>query len=250
MPYQPGYVEGRDAGSITLSAPQIDLHGNLIAHTVVGPYQRYPAVAGGTAVDAALYRQMPLGGSLSVSQPNLLFDDDDELAPAGTLVLSPRALLAGGFSRITAQSFGGITLPADQRLDLPVGGSLALTANAVDIAGEISVAAGSVTIEAVPQQAAFGNVAVGFDLHAGAHISTRGLWVNDVMQLATDTPSSPIFIGRRRFWCLRPIRQNNQITKDQIAAITSSRRRRLNGAAASYCTQWPTPGKTSKLAPG
>jgi filamentous hemagglutinin family protein len=62
--FEPGYVEGKDAGTLELLAPRAILDGNIVANVTAGRYQRN---APGLIPEASLYRpydELPLGGQL------------------------------------------------------------------------------------------------------------------------------------------------------------------------------------------
>jgi filamentous hemagglutinin family protein len=80
--YQPSYVEGKDAGTLSIIAPAFILDGSVAARTVIGPLQRTPTDLGFRQTPLAnryfpgmAYRfadQVPLGGTLTLGNADML----------------------------------------------------------------------------------------------------------------------------------------------------------------------------------
>ncbi|MHB8813684.1 MAG: two-partner secretion domain-containing protein, partial [Steroidobacteraceae bacterium] len=102
--YSPGYVEGKDAGTLSLSATAFILDGTVSAKTVVGPYQIEPATpfdsktwiqettSSGTSY--AMYRpydEVPAGGTLQIGTPGVLISGQ-----ANDLVVNSNIIIAAG----------------------------------------------------------------------------------------------------------------------------------------------------------
>ena len=106
--YAPGYIEGKDAGSLSLEATAFILDGSVSAKTVVGPYQTLPttpydsstwvqeSTSSGTLY--GMYRpfdEVPKGGTLQIGSPgvtvisgqanDLVVDNDITIAPGQVL---------------------------------------------------------------------------------------------------------------------------------------------------------------------
>src|SRR5579872_4211253 len=69
--YSPGYVEGKDAGTLDVSAPSFILDGSVSASRVIGQYQIQPT---GTVsrVSGSMYRpydEVPDGATLQIGTP-------------------------------------------------------------------------------------------------------------------------------------------------------------------------------------
>ena len=185
--YAPGYMEGKDAGTLALSAPQFVLDSNVQAATVTGIYQRQPDEAVATGSLYRTYDQIPLAASLvigdgSVSSPvssdfvvdnvtlasglvlpglvnangsafNPVTDDplSDPLPASYTAsILRPQLLGAQGFGNVSIYTNGKFLQPADVSLAFPAGGSFSVTANLIDIEGSIDVPGGTIDATAEP----------------------------------------------------------------------------------------------------
>jgi filamentous hemagglutinin family protein len=189
--FQPGYVEGRDAGSVTISGANVVLGGVIAGGITRGRFQRDPATAGAAGL-ARAYTEIPLRGLLSVSRtgsalaggPTVLFTDAASGAvpdfgvplPADTPLLVPvRTLLDGSINRLTVSSTGALELPEEIDLTLEPGAVVNLTAGSLRIDGDVRSSSGRLSLQAIANSTAPGALVVG----PGAQIDVSGDWVND-----------------------------------------------------------------------
>jgi hypothetical protein len=204
---QPGYVEGKDAGSLKLRGNSVALEGSLLGGTVVGSLQRDATAAlSSTATQPALARgytqlaargQLLLGdalfelGDVSFKAPldTLSSSSFDSLAAPGipsatnVLRLAPDLMSSGGWGRLAVTSQGSITLPQDTTVSAPDGASLSLTTSGFNasgdilIAGKINIGGGSVSLAqtATAPELSAGTVT----LAATSAIDLAGRWVSD-----------------------------------------------------------------------
>lgn len=149
-----GYVEGKDAGTISLLGTQMQLAGTLLGSTVKGRYQRdLPA-----AVDLSWSRptsQLALGGQLILGDPaqlsatsgtanfrlpSVMFQSPTQSGAeprleagidSDTLLLDPGSFARGGLTRVAIYSNGRIELPEEESLTLAPGGELTLVSGSV-----------------------------------------------------------------------------------------------------------------------
>jgi filamentous hemagglutinin len=209
MPYQPGYVEGKSAGSITLDGTSMVLDGAMRATVKAGPYQ---TASGGTM---PAYGQLTIGIADSLRSNLYLLDDviitgdhtpvAMNLGPndpipvdaVGSLQL-PMSIFApasvdgqtwiqGGFGKVFIGANDSISLPSGLSLSLPVEGSLTLAANQISIAGQISAPSGNIQLSATNLPGS-GSV----QLSAGAQLSVAGSWVNDRLGVLTREAAAPL----------------------------------------------------------
>lgn len=177
--YQAGYVQGGDAGSISITAPGMALDGNVYGNTVAGIQQQtsaaqltktygtanfFPtvlAVLGQPTYGAlTLSFQLPDAGNLnflpsSPTPPQVVFTPDSSLpavGPFGSTLpaqrlaevdLSPNLVSADGFGSLTLNNNdGNILVPANVSLQGLVGGSITMTAANIDLEGSLAVPSG------------------------------------------------------------------------------------------------------------
>jgi filamentous hemagglutinin len=210
--YQPGYLQGAQAGSIQFAAPAMVLQGALQGTAINGPYQRSPstAVPGGR-----LTIGLPGGAGASATTQNIdyLSPDvlvtntpvptvvaDDTSLPAGlTLDLPVGYLTSSGFT--STQIFGnyGVTFASGTPLNLPAGSTLSVNAARVDVLSNITDSGGSLSFQNV---GALGNATAlgtlgnstapanrsGVYVANGVSLDVRGLWTNDDFPFSQTQP--------------------------------------------------------------
>ena len=223
--YAPGYVEGKDAGTLSLLAPQFIFDATVQAGTVAGLYQRLPdqSVPAGDLYRA--YDQVPQAATLVIGSPgasgtdfgtgnvivasNLVlpglqnsdgsaFNPLTDPLPASytASVLRPQLLGAQEFGNVSIYTNGKFLQPADMAIALPAGGSFAVYAGLIDIEGKIDVPGGTITAMAEPT-AAGDPTSSAFALILGpqAALTARGEWVNDNPLLYPNGNSAPLIIN-------------------------------------------------------
>ncbi|MEQ6341180.1 MAG: filamentous hemagglutinin family protein [Gammaproteobacteria bacterium] len=184
--FSPEYIEGKDAGTISFKGYGLVLDGDFRGSATAGLYQREAG-------------KLPLGGKLIVDDylyagGTNIHDVIFQTGPSATgdltngpvtapLAMSTDFLVNGGFSRMDFNRNGRIDVPVDLRL--PEGGELKLSATTLDINANITVPAGTISLGANG-----GKLTVG----AGKVISARGMWVNDMPQMALGNANGPALI--------------------------------------------------------
>ena len=176
--YERGYVEGKNAGSVTIAAGRMALDGQLRAGTEAGVHQRKAS-------------GRPDGGSLTLdllastlSPRNIVVDrikqewsegvgiDDPLPAAADELTLSADAIKSSAFQHLSLKTLGKVTLAEGATLSLPRLGSLSVDAAGLDVQGRIDIASGTVDAHAKRGTA-------GITLGSDAAIDVSGRWQND-----------------------------------------------------------------------
>ncbi|MCC6706438.1 MAG: filamentous hemagglutinin family protein [Gammaproteobacteria bacterium] len=196
--FEAGYVEGKDAGTLTIAAPDLRMLGNAQGGVTLDSFQRdKPGAAAGFQRP---YDEQPLAGRLTLGRGSLAFDDsvaqnylldevrlDAHAAPGAStsfkddgalLTVSPRLFKDGGFERVGIFANGRVSVPGDVSLDLGAYGEMAIGAGVVEIAGTLSAADGRIDINVLPTLTT-GNDATALTLTPGAELNTQGRWVND-----------------------------------------------------------------------
>ncbi|PPD29715.1 MAG: filamentous hemagglutinin [Methylomonas sp.] len=198
--FEPGYVQGSDAGSLTIRANQILLQGQMLAHAVNGRYQRdvlNQARGGVLSIDNSfsLANVQSVNFTANADTPlNLGIDDVLPSGAGAALAFQASKLFDSGFSVANVRSNGKITVNSDAKLQLAdggsytaangsqvhVGGRLNLVAGDIDIKGQIAGSGARVNLQTVLVDItanATGNIVVA----NGARIDLQGNWVNDFM---------------------------------------------------------------------
>jgi filamentous hemagglutinin len=183
--YEQGYVQGMDAGTLSITTPQFVLDGNVQAGAVIGTMQRLPDTA---IPSGQLYRyanQVPLGGQLVIGNSAALnisdssnlqrevvggvtfssadvlptlsgpagssFDPETDPLPANYVsTLRPSLIGPDDFTRLSVYAQGTVDLPAGTTLAPGPGGSVTLAGGVVDVAGSITAPGGSVVLQSNP----------------------------------------------------------------------------------------------------
>lgn len=217
--YEPGYVEGKDAGSLSIQTRRLAFNGTLLAGSTVGELQRFDPVAGLAADAIRPFDQRPHGGTLALDLSGtagvtpFVFDNDADreddpqrevpLANGRRVVLSTDMLDASDVSDVVVSTKG--TIEVDAPITLADNGALQLEAGRVDISDDIRIAGGDVRVNVEkPIPGGTGNgIAVPADevaLHVdeGVHIDVSGRWTNDSPRLNPGLPTAPVVIDGGR----------------------------------------------------
>ncbi|HXW74487.1 MAG TPA: filamentous hemagglutinin family protein [Steroidobacteraceae bacterium] len=209
--YYPGYIQGANAGTIIVEAPQTYLRGTLLAETVAGLLQRSPGTLaqGGTFVLGCgicgnTSNQPDFGISGGVTFVDNLEDElggdlilaDGTIAPVilpGTSLLSPTQLEQSGFNSLGVYSNGPVSLPGGTTLALAPDGSFSVkSTQSIDIAGAVQAPAASVVLQTVNAGAfAPHNITLG----PGAVIDVSGNWINDSPLVTPQPGTAPTVIN-------------------------------------------------------
>ena len=218
--YEVGYVEGKDAGSLTVVAPRVFAGGSVLGNVATGPYQRLLNPLGPKYQAYSDFNVLPKGPTLSFGTPgvlvsgfldlvlgDVLFGESGNLStlrnadgtpfnprtsalPASLAVarIAPSLINAARPSSLLVYSNGSVTLPAGATLNLADGASFVLRGGQVALSGSVTAHSGTASVRAIPTVSYRGLSAAELPslvVGAGARFNFQGLWVND--RLAIDT---------------------------------------------------------------
>ena len=220
--FEAGYVEGKDAGSVSILAPNFILDGEIRAETVRGRYQR---LAPTPVPESSLYRpfdQIPLGGALVLGSadgigppPNYVtdrvvfapgevlpdiaetlgrpFDPLTDLLPEFFVSrLDPNLIAEDQVTRLSVFANEQIDVAAEVSIDAPGGTTLDLTAARVEFDGDFRSPGGSLEITAEVTETRFEEI--GIDIGETSEIDVSGVWVNDNPLLDQPETLAPLFL--------------------------------------------------------
>ncbi len=162
--FEPGYTQGGNGGTLSISAASMALDGTLLGATIVGPRQRdMPPVLG--SVSLAFQANLPSLSYplISPNPPDIVIRNGGQLAAADAFALdenglplplrddrkakaflSPDLFTTGGFGSLSVtNSDGNITLPANVTIVAPTGGAIMLSAANLDLEGHITAPGGN-----------------------------------------------------------------------------------------------------------
>lgn len=213
--YEPGYVHGLDAGSLSIKTPALLMNGQLLAGSTQGVYQRELAdrafggsftfdssdfvstlqsirvQAGNGSGDLAVAEAFPF----SQGQPN-------------DLILSQSLINDSGVQRVTLKTLAKLTIADDAKVNMTPGGEFAARAAAIDVYGSLRASGGDIDL-AIAQSVG------GILLAQGSELDVSGGWVNDFrLGLAVDA-TDPVAIDGGRV----SLRSVGDLTMQQGASI-------------------------------
>ena len=204
--FEAGYVEGKDAGTLSIRAYDAVLDGTFFGGAVAGLYQRLPAdvLASGLASYNRPYTQAPLGGRLvldlaiaDASARDVSFVNavsglvPESPFPVDRLLELPASLFGtGALTRLELTTHGRVVLPTGVTLVLGPGGELVVSGGAIDVDGTIDARGGGVELDASVPAATSAPITIG----EHGRIDVGGGWVNDSPMLTQGDAPSPLFI--------------------------------------------------------
>ena len=195
--FEPGYIEGRSAGTLQFAAPNLVLNGSFIGQARTGPYQRDAGtVTPGGRLIVGLQQGVGLAPNIDYRAPSVQFanvaptiavQEGRPLLAGLTLTLS-KDYLGNGFTRTEIYSNGTVSVPTDVPLQLSAGSSFKFSAPEISLRSDIRSAGGSLEFNSVD---AFGGPVVsrpGVTLGAGITLDVSGTWTNDSLLLGNSVP--------------------------------------------------------------
>ncbi len=206
--YEAGYVVGRDAGTLKISAPTAIFEGSVSAGIVAGPYQATQRAATVTdgynapqnavaqpgtlafvkfdagGVTGAWRSDVQISGNLPALADQLGINTAIPTERDHTVWLSAAALNAAGLGGLSIASTNSIQIATS--ITLAPGGTVSLVAPAVDFAAGVTARGGAVsagniitTTSGTTARSTLGILnEASVTLESGASIDTRGQWTN------------------------------------------------------------------------
>lgn len=185
--FEKGYVEGKDAGQLRITAYESLLDGALNGQTIIGPLQRTPD----QRALGSLFTLNLSNGNVFGRQ-NIVFNhlaaitslDADDAFPrdngeSATLNLAADLFKNAGIHRVDITTNGSVRIVEGARIELPVDGSLHLAASGFDLQGSIIAPSGEVSLQ--PTVIDEINLPSSIVLGSNAMIDVSGQWVNDLL---------------------------------------------------------------------
>jgi len=213
----PGYVEGKDAGSLTLVAPDIALNGDINGHVTAGIFQRHSPAQLELQQDKLVhvlrqnqnrsFDQFPLAGKLvvgeftrnsnnvSVTGPQSIHivQGTDGVIQPGVLNIDQALFSRSGINRLKLNSQSELRI--EEGVDLALGGGAEFEATAlgdITVAGRIRAPDGHITLNTV---APFFKDRPSIRVASNGELSVKGKWVNDVFTRNHQAAFAPLVIN-------------------------------------------------------
>ena len=223
------HVEGAAAGTLSITAPKMDLAAELLGQSISGPRQQLlPAAQGTLKIKFQGETKFSTGGSnfvflnQSPAAPNVVFSNNSPNAAPfdfkvvdGTPIEMPFTAGAtfavssnwweeedGGFGNIEIENTeGDITVPSGNSLALPAGGSLKIAGRNISVNSNISAPSGSIAMTAynytpmayarAAAEGLFQNVAAPAAIAGQGTVRVaKGVYLDVAGQFADERPSS------------------------------------------------------------
>lgn len=198
--YDPGYVEGKDAGALqVLGMGATVMQADVIGRTTAGQLQRdagqMPAGArlriGSDAVagDYKLNQQIDISSTAATLPRSFGFGDALPAELKTVLGLNPSGVGAGKIAQL--EIFSNQAAEVREALRMPDGGSVKISARSVDVAADVTAQGGQIAFNARANQASGSiplstlNVTIG----EGVSLSARGEWINQSTGAGTPSPT-------------------------------------------------------------
>ena len=218
--YDPGYIQGGSAGSISITAPGMALDGKLYGNTVMGPRQRGNVPASGALSLTFEKQDATTLLQTSPAPPNIVFQSGGIQIAAeafsldsfgnpkslrtdryAQVLLSPNLFKENGFGTLNVvNDDGNILVPARVAITTPPSGAITLSAANIDIEGKITAPGGLLNLT-VHDYSSYSLSVLGhttgaqtplpdstrglFTLGAAASLSTAGYLVDDRITSST-----------------------------------------------------------------
>ncbi|MDD4915105.1 MAG: filamentous hemagglutinin family protein [Methylococcales bacterium] len=177
--YEPSYQQGGNAGTLAITANDVQMNGDLHGQSVDGMYQRSLAeeAIGGTLIindNLAASAAQDIVFMTQAAQNTGLGGID----LAAALVLRSDMLARSGIQKASFATNGGIDIAGGSTVQLSAASSLSLQGGSIDVIGNIQGAGASVSLTTT-----YDPSLTGLDGHinvdSGATMALQGLWVND-----------------------------------------------------------------------
>ena len=209
------YIEGKSAGTVSVTGHSLAIDGTLKASTTVGTRQREigdPSTNHYAIPDGGQLIIKDAGQHFSVSSQETATEEEKQAAyaqaqvafvngpanaaaglqaddSAGPRLELSQSLVDNGFSRFDITSDGRIDIPANVNLDLAAGGSFKASGRQIVVAGDISAPSGTIQLSTRDMSSADNKNQLGINdakystltLASSASLSTAGRWINDYL---------------------------------------------------------------------
>ncbi|MDD4915428.1 MAG: filamentous hemagglutinin family protein [Methylococcales bacterium] len=194
--YQTGYVQGMNAGTVSIDSRDVVLDGVIQATTTAGLFQR--------AADT-----LPAGGMLNIdttqwfniSQQDVLFQATQTYTAVPQsggvqtpIYLSP-ALFSHGLNGLNLKTGGNLTLAKNAQIKVSAHGSISMQAGDMTILGDIIAPSGNVTLSTNANVNSSTTMSGDIHLAAGSVIDSSGAWINDLTDLAAGNSLKPLALN-------------------------------------------------------
>ena len=236
--YEAGYVEGRDAGTLTVNSPRLAFGSEIRAGSVTGRWQRQ-AVQQLADGEHRPFDQRPFGGRadilLRTSEtgflPSVAVSPDAALIPVPApgsgvdpllpVTLSAAMLNQSGLGHIRLESPGELRIDAGGSLDLALDTVLEMEAGRVAFNDAMRLPGGRISATAATTSTVLPED-VAIDVAPGVSLDVSGVWTNDNPLLAGSDSAAQVVVN------------GGTITLDAAGSLRLAEGSRLNADAGAW----------------
>ena len=222
--FEEGYVEGKDAGSLLLQAPALDLQAEIAAGVTTGRHQRLLTQAlGETPAFARSFDQLPAGGSallVTLDDISILPGADAAELRAGpdadipALLVNAETLADSGLGELRIEAQGNVAFRSDVAIVLAPGGSLEVDAQNVLFDAPLRAPGGRLELQSrIITDPDGGNLLLG----GRADIDVSGRWVNE-FAFRDNQASDPLVLDGGSIL----LRSAGDLLVDDLAALNAN----------------------------
>ncbi len=202
--YVYGFVEGKDAGRVSIEAASALLaDGGVRAGTVIGPYQRdFQNLPNGGELDVNLRSVNDIAQNVHFLAESFVTPITDQLAQApgvdmnrsninADLVLSDKYIANADIAVLRMTTNGEVVVDKSAAVVADLATSIDLTASKINVDGSLISHSGSVALTATPVRIGRADLNIGAD----AVIDTSGIWINDSWYVREPPSTTPLAIA-------------------------------------------------------
>jgi filamentous hemagglutinin len=186
--YDPGYIEGKDAGAVEVMAMRASVvQADVRGRTTLGELQRAEGSqpkgatltlgSGSVAGDYKLNQTIEISSTAATLPAGFAFGDKLTAEMVANLVLDPA--LMGKDKVAHLKAFSNQAAVVRDVLRAPSGGSVTITAKGITIQADVEAAAGAISLAARSNNVDTAVAPLDIHIDDGVTLAVRGLWVND-----------------------------------------------------------------------
>ncbi|MCD2451858.1 filamentous hemagglutinin family protein [Methylicorpusculum oleiharenae] len=204
-----GYIEGHDAGRLSIISPNVLLDGDLNGGTVSGRLQRTlasKAKGGELLIDmrlaSAAVQSVIFSSARNTASIGLELDDEFPVTDQNltiALALQSGLIADSGIQDASILTHGTITVAANNTVRLDDGGSLSLQGGAIGIDGNIKGTGAHIALTTALNAETFGKLNGAIKIGKTSNIDLQGAWVNDRVTPFSLIDTTPVSIDGGSF---------------------------------------------------
>ncbi|PKM38337.1 MAG: filamentous hemagglutinin [Gammaproteobacteria bacterium HGW-Gammaproteobacteria-10] len=204
-----GYIEGHDAGRLTIKSPNVLLEGELKGGTASGRLQRTvdsKAYGGELLIDmraaSAVVQSVILSSTQSRAGVEVDLDDPFPINDQGlnvALAIQSGMIGKNGIQDVSILTHGTVEIARNSTVKLVDGGSLSLQGGSISVNGHVKGAGADLSLTTALNAQTIGRLDGSINIGKDVTIDLQGGWVNDRATPFALIDSMPVSIGGGNF---------------------------------------------------